>query len=179
MDIIETIKQNLAAINEEYDSLKPFMQKWLIKVEEAIQKRAQTQAEAAETLRSVDYSVKSISEDVGASRTTMYNHEQLLKRYVEYSAIKAAAKSPFADISKLREEKSVLQDQVKKMMARDVDVELLKMQIRSLSTTLEGKNAEIKRLEARIENLSKENHSLKTPGHRPTTSIQSIPFKKQ
>ena len=65
------------------------------------------------------------------------------------------------------------------MMARDVDVELLKMQIRSLSTTLEGKNAEIKRLEARIEDLSKENHSLKTPGHRPTTSIQSIPFKKQ
>lgn len=179
MDIVETVKQNLAAINEEYDSLKPFMQKWLVKVEEAIQKRVQIQLEAVESLRSVDYSVKSISEDVGASRTTMYNHEQLLKRYVEYSTTKAAAQSPFADVAKLQEEKAVLQDQIKKMMVRDVDVELLKMQLRSLNTTLEGKNEEIKRLEARIEELSEENRSLKMSGRRPGTTTKAIPFKKQ
>lgn len=179
MDITEAVRQNLSAINEDYDALKPFMQKWVMKVEEAIQERAKTQADAAEALRSADYSVKAISETVGASRTTMYNHEQLLKRYIEQSTAKAMAQSPLSDVARLQDEKAILQEQIRKLMARDVDVELVKMQNRSLSTTLEGKNAEIKRLEARIKELSEENRALKMSGRRPPASIKSIPFKKK
>ncbi len=179
MEIVPIIKKNLSSIGENYDTLKPFMRTWLEKIETVIQDRKHIQAEASKHLKSVDFSVKSIAEDVGASRTTMYNHQQLLKRYIEYSAAEVASQSPLVDIVKLQEENSVLQDQIKKMMARDIDVELLKMQNRSLSTTLEGKNAEIKRLEARVEELSKENRSLKMSGLRPTSAGKSIAFKKQ
>lgn len=81
MDTVEIIRQNLSAIGEDYDSLKPFMKKWLEKVETAIQSRKSIQEEAVSTLKSVDYSVKAIAAEIGASRTTIYNHEQLLKRY--------------------------------------------------------------------------------------------------
>ena len=63
------------------------MKKWLEKVETAIQSRKSIQEEAVSTLKSVDYSVKAIAAEIGASRTTIYNHEQLLKRYIEQSTI--------------------------------------------------------------------------------------------
>lgn len=162
MEIIEQIKINLSAIGEEYDSLKPFMKTWLEKVETEIQSRYNTQAEAAETLRSLDYSVKSIASSIGASRTTMYNHEQLLKRYIEHSAAVASASNPLSLIDKVQAEKSLLQNQVTKLMERDVDMELMRLQNRELSTSLEGKNTEIERLQTRISELSEENRKLKS-----------------
>ena len=178
MDINTTVKEKLSAIGEDFDMLKPFMQKWVLSVEEAIQERMSAQAEAISSLKGVDYSVKSISASVGASRTTMYNHEQLLKRYIEYSAKVASEQSPYTEITRLQEEKSLLQEQIRKFMERDVDAELLKMQVRSLGATLEGKNAEIKRLESRIAELSEENRVLKLSGKQSSAHYTGTPFKK-
>ncbi|MBR2675731.1 MAG: hypothetical protein IKE28_02295 [Solobacterium sp.] len=175
MENIEIIKAKLNELGEDYDSLKPFMQKWLLKVEEAIQQQELQQKEALEKLKTADYSVKTIAESVGASRTTMYNHQQLLKRYIEHSYQASVSSSPFSAISKLQEDKSLLQEQLSKMIERDVDVELLKMENVSLVNTLEGKNAEIKRLEARVSELSEENHRLKASN----TAIPNKPFMKK
>lgn len=161
MDCIEIIKENLKAINEDYDSLKPFMKKHLQTIENAIQERYQKQNTAVNTLKSIDYSLKSIAEEIGASRTTLYNHEQLLKRYIEQSTEAVDTTNPLTQIDKVQKEKSLLQDQITKMMERDVDIELLRMQNRELSTSLEGKNNEIERLQARISELSEENRKLK------------------
>ena len=175
MENIEIIKSKLEELGEDYDSLKPFMQKWLLKVEEAIQQKETQQNEALDKLKTADYSVKTIAESVGASRTTMYNHQQLLKRYIEHSYQASASSNPFSTISKLQEDKSLLQGQLSKMIERDVDVELLKMENVSLVNTLEGKNAEIKRLEARVSELSEENHRLKAS----KTIIPNKPFMKK
>lgn len=179
MDTVEIIRQNLSAIGEDYDSLKPFMKKWLEKVETAIQSRKSIQEEAVSTLKSVDYSVKAIAAEIGASRTTIYNHEQLLKRYIEQSTIVATMGDPLADISRLQSEKSILQEQISMLMDRDVDIEILKMQNRTLSTILEGKNAEIQRLEARVAELSAENQQLKMPGKTSAGQARVTPFKKK
>lgn len=162
MEITEQIKINLSSIGEEYDSLKPFMKTWLEKVETEIQNRYKRQTAAAEALRLLDYSVKSIASSIGASRTTMYNHEQLLKRYIEHSTAIVSASNPLSQIDKVQDEKSFLQKQVTKLMERDVDIELIRLQNRELSTALEGKNAEIERLQARIIELSEENRKMKS-----------------
>ena len=177
MDIENTIRTRLQSMGEDYDSLKPFMRKWLIKVETEIQRRYNQQQTAVDALKTADYSVKSIAAEIGAARTTMYNHEQLLKRYIETSAGNIAASNPFAEISKLQAEKQLLQAQINKMMERDVDIELLKGQNKDLSVTLEGKNAEIARLQERLSTLSAENAALKASGgtsHKPTIKA----FKK-
>ena len=167
MEIVPIIRKKLSAIGENYDMLKPFMRTWLEKIETVIQDRKQKQSEASKQLKSIDYSVKSIADEVHASRTTMYNHEQLLKRYIEYSAGAEASDSPFNEISRLQNEKQSLQEQISKLMLRDVETELMKMQIRTLSATLEGKNAEIVRLEKRVAELSEENQELKRSGRKP------------
>lgn len=175
MEVIEIVKKNLCDMGENYDLLKPFMQKWLIKVETAIQARRETQVSAESTLRTIDYSVKSIAEDIEASRTTLYNHQQLLKRYILQSVSDAKSTNPFHMIAKCREEKALLQKQISLMMERDVDVELLKMHNHTLSTALEGKNAEIGRLEARIAALSEENAQLKAG---QPSKVVPIAFRK-
>lgn len=178
MDVHERIIKNLSALNEDYDTLKPFMQKWLEKIETEIQDRWQAQENAIQTLRSMDFSVKSIAAKIGASRTTMYNHEQLLKRYIEQSSSSLTSKNPYSEIAQMQEEKSLQQDQIQKMMQRDVDIELLKMQNQSLSATLAGKNEEIQRLSDRLSELSQELEQLKTSG-RGKQQHTTIPFRKK
>lgn len=178
MDINERIINNLSALGEDYDTLKPFMQKWLEKIETEIQERWQAQENAIQTLRSMDFSVKSIASKIGASRTTMYNHEQLLKRYIEQSSSSLTGKNPYSEIAQIQEEKSLQQDQIQKMMQRDVDIELLKMQNQSLSATLAGKNEEIQRLSDRLSELSQELEQLKTSG-RGKQQYTTIPFRKK
>ena len=178
MDLEQRIKDNLLTLGEDYDNMKPFMQKWLEKIEAEIQDRYQAQKSAIQTLRGMDYSVKSIAAKIGASRTTMYNHEQLLKRYIEQSSGSLAAENPFTAIGQLQEEKSVQQDQITKLMERDVDIELLKMQNQNLSTTLAGKNEEIERLSGRISELSRELEMLRSSG-KASSQRTTVPFRKK
>lgn len=171
MEYEELIRENLKAIAEDFDELKPFMQKRLVEVETVIQNRREEQENAVEILKSTDYSLKSIANEIGASRTTLYNHEQLLKRYIEYSASIASSTNPLLKIDKIQAEKSLLQEEITKLMERDVDIELMRIQNKELSTSLEGKNTEIERLQKRISELSEENHKLKSEISTKTRKI--------
>lgn len=173
MEYEELIKENLKAIDEDFDELKPFMQKRLVEVETVIQNRREEQENAVEILKSTDYSLKSIANEIGASRTTLYNHEQLLKRYIEHSAAIASSSNPLLKVDKVQSEKSLLQEEITKLMERDVDLELMRIQNRELSTSLEGKNSEIERLQKRISELSEENHKLKSEISTKTRKIFS------
>lgn len=173
MEYEELIRENLKAIDEDFDELKPFMQKRLVEVETVIQNRREDQENAVEILKSTDYSLKSIANEIGASRTTLYNHEQLLKRYIEHSAAIASSSNPLLKVDKVQSEKSLLQEEITKLMERDVDLELMRIQNRELSTSLEGKNAEIERLQKRISELSEENHKLKSEISTKTRKVFS------
>ena len=173
MEYEELIRENLKAIDEDFDELKPFMQKRLVEVETVNQNRREEQETAAEILKSTDYSVKSIANEIGASRTTLYNHEQLLKRYIEHSAAIASSSNPLLKVDKVQSEKSLLQEEITKLMERDVDLELMRIQNRELSTSLEGKNSEIDRLQKRFSELSEENHKLKSEISTKTRKIFS------
>ena len=171
MEYEKLIRENLKAIDEDFDELKPFMQKRLVEVETVIQNRREEQENAVEILKSTDYSLKSIANEIGASRTTLYNHEQLLKRYIEHSAAIASSSNPLLKVDKVQSEKSLLQEEITKLMERDVDIELMRIQNKELSTSLEGKNTEIERLQKRISELSEENHKLKNEISTKTRKI--------
>ena len=90
----------------------------------------------------------------------------MLKRYIEYSASIASSTNPLLKVDKIQAEKSLLQEEITKLMERDVDIELMRIQNKELSTSLEGKNTEIERLQKRISELSEERkqekYSIKT-----------------
>ena len=85
MEQSKVIKEKLLSMGEDYDALKPFMKAHLEKVESFIQDKQNKQAEALSALREAEYNVSEIAKALDYSRTTLYNHNQLLKRYIEYS----------------------------------------------------------------------------------------------
>jgi dynactin complex subunit len=119
-----------------------------------IQEITAEQTNAEIILRETDYSIKKIADKSGASRTTYYNHGQLLKRYIEHVSQISLNSNPYAKIEALQSEKRLLQEQISKMMQRDVDIELLKVENKNLSSALTAKNEEIKRLEKHVMNLN-------------------------
>ena len=109
MDTSDVIKAKLKALGESYDALRPFMLKRLEAVEVLIQQKRTAQQEALASLKETDFSIAAISRELQMSRTTLYNHGQLLKRYIEYSAKQADAEDPFAQLERAASDKADLQ----------------------------------------------------------------------
>lgn len=154
MDHTKDIKRKLKQLGEDYDALKANMIHHLENIEELLQEKQTSRNDAICILKNTTFTLKSISSDLGISRTVLYNHEQLLKRYIEYSAEEYAKDDPLAFQSKLAKEKKELQAQINALMQRDVEMMILKHQIGQLTTDLEAKDKEIERLHKRVQQLS-------------------------
>lgn len=174
MERLDKIKQKLADIGECYDDLKPFMQDYLDKVEEYIEGKENAQNEAIEALKTASYNVSDVSKELGCSRTTLYNHNQLLKRYIEASIIISDKSNPYTTCDELKKSKQKLQEQVHLMENRDIDVEIQKHEKRVLTDKIAEQSKEIERLQSRINELSAELHELKKT---PTKSGNIISIK--
>ncbi len=165
MEQNKIIKEKLAALGEDYDALKPFMKAHLERVETFIQNKRTKQIEALLALREAEYNVSEIAKELEYSRTTLYNHNQLLKRYIEYSIEQDNKKNPVRIAEDIKASKQKLQEQVDLMQNRDVDFELLKHENSVLVDTITEKDKEIERMRIRIQELSEELHQykMKTP----------------
>ena len=154
MDYTDIIKSNLSKLGVSYDSLKPFMIKHLEAIEALIQTKNNVRNVAVESIKNSNYTLSSISKELNMSRTTLYNHEQILKRYIELSVELSQASDPYITISILRDEKSQLLSEIGLLMKRDLDIELLKNQNEQLKAEIKDKNKEIERMHRKIAELS-------------------------
>ena len=102
MDLTIRIAEKLKGIGEDYESLKPFMKEYLEKIEEIIVEKEKIQEAALKNLKNSTFSVSSISSSIKCSRTTLYNHNQLLKKYIEYSKQISDNRSPSSIIENLK-----------------------------------------------------------------------------
>lgn len=161
MGVTETIKEKLLVLGVEYDALKPFMQDYLQKVEAIITERENARTGALEQFRTASFSVTDIAKEVGCSRTTLYNHEQLLKRYIELSKVQFDQNNPYAAIDSRKEELSRMREQISLMESRDIDFELLRHENALLVRKDKEQAQEIDRLRTRVHELSGELHELK------------------
>lgn len=177
MEIHDCIKEKIEAIGEDYDSLKPFMQEYLQKIEVIIAEKTQTKEAAINALKTNSFSVSSISKELGCSRTTLYNHNQLLKRYIEHSMDVFEQDNPFTLNDVLSASKSRLQEQINLMIDRDISIEVLKQEKSELAKLLKEKNKEIARLQARVNELSSQLHQINVSGKNNNGQI--IPIKSK
>ena len=161
MDTSDVIRAKLKALGESYDALRPFMLKRLEAVEVLIQQKRTAQQEALASLKETDFSLAAISRELQMYRTTLYNHGQLLKRYIEYSAKQSTEEDPFAQLERVASDKADLQAQIALFMERDLDAELLKHENGRLTREVEEQRNEILRLHSRIMELNRELMDLK------------------
>lgn len=162
MERIYIIKEKLANIGEDYDDLKPFMQEHLNKVEEFISNREKIKNEAIELIKNASYNISDVSKELGCSRTTLYNHNQLLKRYIEASVAISNKNNPYILCEYLKESREKLQEQVSLMENRDIDIEIQKHEKIVLTNKVLEQSKEIERLQSRVNELSSELHQLKS-----------------
>ena len=130
------------------------MIKHLEAIEALIQTKNNVRNVAVETIKNSNYTLSSISKELNMSRTTLYNHEQILKRYIELSVESSQASDPYITISILQDEKSQLLSEIGLLMKRDLDIELLKNQNEQLKAEIKDKNKEIERMHRKIAELS-------------------------
>lgn len=170
MDILESINEKLAVMGESYDQLKPFLQAYLQQIETIINERENTRTEAVDAIKRSSFNVSDISKQLGCSRTTLYNHDQILRRYIELSVEWYRKSDPFALLDNYRTEFSKMQEQIALMENRDIDFELLRQENSLLIRHNNNLSAEVERLQSRIHELSGKLHSYKTKIAKPDSN---------
>ena len=168
----KVIKEKLNAMGEDYDSLKPFLKDYLDRIEKIIHLKESEQVKVIKNLKDTSYTVSDISNELNCSRTTLYNHNQLLKRYIEYSIKMSNKDNPYHICETLKELILQLKEQVTLMENRDIDFELIKQEKNFLQEKVAEQTKEIQRLQNRVFELSNELHKYKQKMKQTnTTSI--------
>ena len=150
MEIDECIKKKLRKLEVDIDSLKPYLLKHLRDIEETISNKNEDRAKALDALRQSDYDVKNIAGVTGISRTTFYNYDKLLQRYVELSHEEDYKDDPYAQIRNLRETVRMLQEEKALMEQRDCHELRLREENALLKQQISDKNKTINNLRKRI-----------------------------
>lgn len=147
------IEKKLTSMGVDYTQVKPFLFKYLIEIENIIQQKEQDVVNARTILSRSVYTVKSIADELGKSRTTFYSYDKLLQRYVEYSLLESNANNPLQQIETCRETIREMKEKIAFMESRDTREMLLKYQTKYLKDQLKSKDHEIERLRAKLNEL--------------------------
>lgn len=131
----------------------------LLAIESEINHRNQIVSEAQKTIKDNQINIKAIAEATNISRKTFYNNE-LLNEFVSINS--SANNGSIKD--ELKKVKSQLQEsesKVKKLVAKDINVEELKHTIANLEIDLNHANERVEYLENQLEhNLESNNENI-------------------
>ncbi len=172
-EISNRINRRLVQINVSIDDLKPATIERLKKIEEHLIEVENSFEEALQVLKLKDCGPTAVSKKLDMSRTTLYNHDQLFKRYIEAAESELNARNPIyhldlknAIIDDMRAEVSGLYD-------RDITLNDLQYKIKDLSLNLNEKEKEISRLTLRNRELASDLNTLQKQTAQPgkVTSI--------
>lgn len=160
-ELVVRIKSKMEMINENYDLVKPFIQDYLLRIEGIISEKEKQRENANKAIKESTFSISSLSDALDCSRTTFYNHDQLLKRYIEKSIELFEKNGSEAYCESLTEEIRQLKKQISLMQLRDVQIETMKIEIKNLTIKLKSVNSENEKLTQRLVQLNNENMKLK------------------
>lgn len=155
-DTRKKIDDKLRLIGVDPEHLKPFIKKHIEKIEIYLTTLSDKNDLALEVLQSKKHTASAIAKELAMSRTTLYNHEGLLKRYIDISAKELLEKNPVWQLAQQKQVIDNLQVAIDKLEDRDVTIEIQKHEYNKLLNKLNDKQQEIIRLEKRNRELSKQ-----------------------
>lgn len=161
MEKNQSIIDKLKQINVDYESLKPFMKDYLYRIEKFIEEKNSERLAGIKMIKDSRFTISSVSKALECSRTTLYNHDELLKRYIELSIDLFELNDPYIAYNKLKASINELEAKVDKMILRDIDTELLREENNQYLMKLKESIEQINRLQSRNAELSKEIRDLR------------------
>ncbi len=135
MDIELCVIETVEALDENYELLPENVKKQLKSIEEIISGKESLLGQCKDNLKQSDFSIKSISKELGCSRTTLYN-TPLFKKYIEYRSEVLENNNPIQQVKISQNKIKELNDVIKQMELRDVEIENLKHEIKILNNKL-------------------------------------------
>ncbi|MEQ2528918.1 hypothetical protein WMO40_19790 [Bacillaceae bacterium CLA-AA-H227] len=127
-EILEIVKERLAQISHNYESLTTSQKKHLLRIEPEISRRLTEQKQALNIMKGNKINIASITSAVSITRKTVYNND-VLKHYIEYAGKLYDAGYPTDGLSELKKQLSESKDLIDKMVRRDANIENLKSEI--------------------------------------------------
>lgn len=158
--INETIKKKLLLLEIDIDKLTQKQLDYLTKIEGIISDNMEKQEIALNELKSLGFSINSISDTTGISRQTFYNNP-MLKKYIEFSIEEFNKENTYSKIKELKESMSEILEENTKMKYRDLSIELLKHDLEDTKTALKQKDREIAQLKQKNIQLSNKMNELR------------------
>lgn len=146
MEKDDRIRQKLKRLDVEMDTLMPNLRKYIDCIEDVIISIRDEKNNALRAYTNCDYDVKSIAKTTGISRTTFYNYDRLLQRYIELSHAEDLKDDLFNRIKKLHETVRILQEEKNLMEQRDCKELLLEEENSQLRQQIVEKNRIINNL---------------------------------
>ena len=159
-DTTEIIMNNLSKINVDYRYLTKSTKYWLGIIEELMQSKIELINSNITSLKSISLDISSIDKELHTSRQNLYSgHYGVLKQYIELRT-KDMPTTPFQEIDKLREEKSLIETDKELLVAKDVKTEVLQYRLDDMAVRLDSA---VKRHESDLNRISQlENELQKT-----------------
>ncbi len=150
MEASERVNAILKKLGVNATDLKKNLVKYLVQIEEVLEQKRTRRATLHQELADSDYTVKSIAQETGISRTTFYSYDGLLQKYVELSHDEDYRDDPYGQIKSLKETVRRLQEEKTLMARRDCQELLLRAENKRLKEQLADRDKTINSLRSAV-----------------------------
>lgn len=182
VNIEEKVKEIAKVLEIDYDNLKPKVKSHLINIETYLSNQEDMFNKLNNDLKESKVTSTSVAKAAGMkSRQTLYNNT-LIKQYSEHRMEQVNSLNPYSRLDDLKIKINSLNEQLDKMIKRDIETELLAMQVDLLTETLKNRESSILALEERnkamADTLSKLKKQLPPTVDTSITESKIIPFEQ-
>ena len=150
MEASERVNAILKKMDVDATNLKKNLVKYLVQIEGVLEQKRTRRATLHQELADSDYTVKSIAQETGISRTTFYSYDGLLQKYVELSHDEDYRYDPYEQIKSLKETVRRLQEEKALMAKRDCQELLLRSENKRLKEQLADRDKTINSLRSTV-----------------------------
>ena len=150
MEASERVNAILKKMDVDATDLKKNLVKYLVQIEGVLEQKRTRRATLHQELADSDYTVKSIAQETGISRTTFYSYDGLLQKYVELSHDEDYRYDPYEQNKSLKEPVRRLQEEKALMAKRDCQELLLRSENKRLKEQLADRDKTINSLRSTV-----------------------------
>ena len=150
METSERVNKMLKKLDVDAALLKKNLVCYLMQIEEILEEKRSRKEILFQELNNNNYTVKSIAQETGISRTTFYSYGGLLQKYVDLSHEEDYKDDPYEQIKSLKETLRRLQQENVLMAQRDCRELLLLAENKRLKEQLADRDKTINSLRSTI-----------------------------
>lgn len=175
-ELIDIIKEKclLFDINHgDYETLKPKLKEQILKIEETFQHHIKHHQEIREAIKNSKLNVTNIISNSGLQRSSVYNNQEVLKKYIE-ERIQEIEQTDLLDIysnEKKKEEYSILKEYLQQTQMNLLENDVLENKIEQLQSELESMYKINESLVEQVNHLNKQLEKEKKAKKKTTTVV--------